>query len=548
MDTDILIIGAGAAGLTAALAAHDAGASVTVIEKGQRLGGTAAISGGIVWVPNNPQMQAAGIADSVEDGVSYFKSLDHGEMDDATLNAFVAEGPNALVFLEENDAAQLNVLQGYPDYYLDRPGAKTGGGRALDNELFDFRSLGDWAEKIYNGGDIMRMMLRETPLGGGSGIIEPEEMERRTREDQRGWGQALIGRLLKACLDRGIEPKLGVAARKLLIENDRIIGAMVEQDGEQTVIKAKQSVVIATGGFEWDEALKKTFLRGPLNTPASPPTNTGDGLKMAMAAGAGLGNMTSAWWMPTLTNPEAVWPGNGPDTGAVTDASRSMPVLIERTMPHSIMVNRSGQRFCNEANNYSSLAGAFQTFDPATYDYPNLPAWLIVDDQYRSKYPISTVFPGMPLPDWIVSGDSLSELAAKIGVDGEQLASTVKQFNTHAANAEDPEFGRGVSEYDRFYGDRSREGAAATLGPIEKGPYYAVEINMGALGTNGGAKTNASAQVLDVNGDPIPGLFGAGNVISCPTGSVYAGAGGTLGPALTFGYIAGRSAARRTNQ
>lgn len=541
MDTDVLIIGAGAAGLTAALAAHDSGAKVTVIEKGDKLGGTAAISGGIVWVPNNPSMQEAGIVDDREAALSYFRSLDHGEMNDETLEAFVDEGTQALAFLGSQGAADLSVLNGYPDYYLDRPGAKTGGGRALDNELFDYTTLGEWADKIYNGGDVQRMMLRETPLGGGTGMIEPEEMQRRVDGDMRGWGQALVGRLLKACLDKEIVPQLGTAAKKLLVENGQVTGVILE-DGE--TINASRGVILATGGFEWDEDLKTTFLRGPLNAPASPQMNTGDGLKMAMSAGASLGNMTSAWWMPTLSIAGASWPANGANG---EDVQRSLPVLIERTMPHSIMVNRQGKRFCNEANNYSSLAGAFQAFDPATYDYPNLPAYLIMDHQYVSRYPIASAMPGQDLPDWITTANSLEELAATLGIDGEQLSATVTDFNINAENAEDPEFGRGVSEYDRFYGDRSRPGAAATLGTVNTGPFYAVEINMGTLGTNGGPKTNGQAQILDVDGDPIAGLFGAGNVISCPTGSVYAGAGGTLGPALTFGYIAGKSAARLEN-
>ena len=489
-------------------------------------------------------MKAKGIADNREDALAYFRSLDHGEMNADTLEAFVDQGTNALEFLDTQDALELHILDGYPDYYLDHPGAKTDGGRALDNALFDFTTLGDWADKIYNGGDIMRMMLLETPLGGGSGIIEPEEMQRRIDGDLRGWGQALIGRLLKACLDRDIDLLLETSARKLISAEGRITGVTVTKDGVDRTINAQRGVILATGGFEWDEELKTTFLRGPLTAPASPPTNTGDGLKMALSAGAGLGNMTSAWWIPTLSMSGARWPDNG---APQKDAQRSMPVLIERTMPHSLMVNRKGKRFCNEANNYSALAGAFQSFDPATYDYHNLPAYLIMDSQYLGRYPIASVMPGDPLPDWIVQAADLPSLASALEVDAEQLEATVSAFNMHAENAKDPEFGRGESAYDRFYGDRSRSGAAATLGPVEVGPFYAVEIKMGALGTNGGAKTNGMAQVLDVYGEIISGLYGAGNVISNPTGSVYAGAGGTLGPALTFGYIAGKSAAQSGN-
>ncbi|MEP3226234.1 MAG: FAD-dependent oxidoreductase [Parasphingorhabdus sp.] len=538
METDVLIIGAGAAGLTAALAAHEAGGRVTIIEKQAKLGGTAAISGGIVWIPGNRQMQAQGLDDSIDDALAYFRSLDHGDIDENTLAAFVKESPNALAFLEDMDAARLSMLEGYPDYYLDRPGAKPDGGRALDNELFDFSVLGDWADTILSHGPAPRMMLRETPLGGGSGQIDPVEMARRESGDLRGWGQALIGRLLKACLDRDMEPLLNVSGYRLTIEDGRVSGATIEQDGKKSTIQANQAVILATGGFEWNEELKHTFLRGPLEAPASPPGNQGDGLKMAMAAGGSLGNMTSAWWVPTVSIPGVEWEGG---------EQRAMPVLIERTLPHTLMVNGAGKRFCNEANNYSALAGAFHQFDPATYAYPNLPAYLLFDQQYISRYPLASVMPGDPIPDWIYKGDDLSSLATALKIDGAQLEETVARFNTHAIKGHDPDFGRGENSYDRFYGDRSRDGSAATLGPVTNGPFYAVEIKMGALGTNGGAKTNASAQILDLDGEAIPGLFAAGNVISCPTGGVYAGAGGTLGPALTFGYIAGRAAVRRHN-
>jgi hypothetical protein len=382
-------------------------------------------------------------------------------------------------------------------------------------------------------------MLLETPLGGGSGIVDPDEMKRRVEGDLRGWGQALIGRLLKACLDRDIEILLETTARQLVLQDGRVVGATVTCGGAETAIRARQGVVLATGGFEWDEELKTTFLRGPLTSPASPPTNTGDGLKMALTAGAGLGNMTSAWWIPTLSESGARWPDNG---APEKDAQRSVPVLIERTLPHSLMVNGQGKRFCNEATNYSALAGAFHSFDPATYGYNNLPAYLIVDSQYRGRYPIASVMPGDPSPDWIVEAPDLAGLADAIGVDAAELEATVSRFNTHAENVNDPDFGRGVSAYDRFYGDRSRDGAAATLGKVEVGPFFAVRIDLGALGTNGGPRTNGMAQVLNVYGEVIPGFYGAGNVISNPTGSVYAGA--TLGPTLTFGYVAGHSVAR----
>lgn len=538
-EADVVVVGAGAAGLAAAIAAHETGASVAIIEKQDRLGGTSAISGGVVWIADNPWMQAAGIEDSADEALAYLRSLDHGEMDDDVLQSYVREGPAALRFLSDADAIKLSILPGYPDYYLSRPGAKTEGGRALDNDLFDYRELGEWAGRVFSDGTIQRMMLRETPLGGASGMIDPAELQRRTEQDQRGFGQALVGRLLKACLVRGIEPQLACKGQRLCVTDGRVTGVEFDQGGDRKTISAKRGVILATGGFEWNEALKSTFLRGPLTTPGSPPGNTGDGLKMAMAIGADLGNMTSAWWVPTFVPDGSAW-ANGEPKAAL--------VLLERTLPHTIMVNKAGNRFCNEASNYSSLAGAFHAFDPTSYGYPNLPAFLIFDDQYRQRYPVGTLMPGMPLPDWIKSADTLEGLAEHIGVDGAQLSRTVARFNADARNVEDSQFGRGKSAYDHFYGDRSRPGAAATLGTLEVAPFYAVEIRSGALGTNGGPRTNAAAQILNVDGEPIPGLFGAGNVIACPTGSVYTGAGGTLGPALTFGYVAGRAAARLANQ
>jgi len=538
-NIDVLIIGAGASGLTAALAAHEEGASVMVLEKGAKLGGSAAISGGIVWMPNNHLMKQKGLQDSPEEGIAYFKSLDHGDLRDDMLEALVREGPEALAKLVQLDALSLSLLEGYPDYYLDRPGAKPEGGRAMDNELFAFGELGEWAEKVYSSSDIPRLMLRETPLGGASGFIEPEELQRRESADERGWGQAMIARLLKACLARDIAPNLNCTVEDMSPSDGGwlVTAKNVGDKKGSSQIKVNRGVIIATGGFEWNEQLRQTFLKGPLDAPASPPTNQGDGLKLAMSVGAGLGNMTSAWWVPTVSIPGHNW----------SDGSqRSMPVLIERTLPHTILVNMQGKRFCNEANNYSALAGAFHAFDPATYDYENLPAYLVFDHQYKMKYPLAYAMPGEETPEWILKAETLLELAEKLGVDPEQLNETVMSFNQGVADGVDHEFKRGVSAYDRFYGDRSREGVAATLGAISKGPFYACEIKIGALGTNGGAQTDAMSRVVDVNGEVIAGLYAAGNVMAAATGGVYAGAGGTLGPALTFGFVAGREAAKNS--
>ena len=533
-EFDIVVLGAGASGMMAALSAHENGSSVGIFEKQSLIGGTAGISGGIIWAPMNSHMKKAGIDDDRSKSIEYFMSLSQGDINQPLLEAFIDNCGEALDFLEEKTDAKFSILDGYPDYYLDRPGALKGGGRALDNHLFDFSILGDWASKVRNNGMPLPLTLAETPLGGGTGVIPEDIMSERLAKDSRGFGQALVGALLKGCLDRGIEPYLDTKAKKLIKNDERITGIEIEKNGQTQTIIARRGVIIATGGFEWNKDFVTTFLRGPLRAPASPPGNDGDGLLMAQEAGASLGNMTSAWWSPVLSIPGDNWPEGG---------QKSSPILIERTLPHSLMVNKSGKRFCNEATNYSALAGAFHFFDPNKYGYPNLPAWIVFDSTYRDKYPFANIMPGSENPSWMKTSPTLDGLANELDIDSENLVSTIQNFNSFVEEGDDKEFFRGKSDYDSFYGDRSQSGVYSTLGKLEKAPFFAVEINIGALGTNGGARTDEYGRVISASGNIIEGLYTVGNAMAGSTGSVYAGAGGTLGPALTYGYLAGQHAA-----
>ena len=533
-EFDIVVLGAGASGMMAALSAHENGSSVGIFEKQSLIGGTAGISGGIIWAPMNSHMKKAGIDDDRSKSIEYFMSLSQGDINQPLLEAFIDNCGEALDFLEEKTDAKFSILDGYPDYYLDRPGALKGGGRALDNHLFDFSILGDWASKVRNNGMPLPLTLAETPLGGGTGVIPDDIMSERLAKDSRGFGQALVGALLKGCLDRGIEPYLDTKAKKLIKNDERITGIEIEKNGQTQTIIARRGVIIATGGFEWNKDFVTTFLRGPLRAPASPPGNDGDGLLMAQEAGASLGNMTSAWWSPVLSIPGDNWPEGG---------QKSSPILIERTLPHSLMVNKSGKRFCNEATNYSALAGAFHFFDPNKYGYPNLPAWIVFDSTYRDKYPFANIMPGSENPSWMKTSPTLDGLANELDIDSQNLVSTIQNFNSFVEEGDDKEFFRGKSDYDSFYGDRSQSGVYSTLGKLEKAPFFAVEINIGALGTNGGARTDEYGRVISASGNIIEGLYTVGNAMAGSTGSVYAGAGGTLGPALTYGYLAGQHAA-----
>lgn len=535
---DVAILGSGAAGLVAAIVAADAGASVAVFEKSELIGGTSAISGGIIWMPNNHLQEAAGIVDSRQAALDYFESLSLGQIDSDMAATFVDEGPEMLRYLDERTPCSFHLLPTYPDYHPEHPGGLAAGGRSVDNGLFAFGELGEWADRIR----VNRpnpVMLIETPLGGASDMPPIETLGARMAAGENGMGLGLVAALVRGCLDRGVTFHLGAAAQHLVADAARVtgvqfaVGASAGEFEHELRDVAAGAVILATGGFEWNAELCRTFLRGPMTAPSGSPDNTGDGLVMAMEVGARLGNMRNAWWVPvTKADGAEKW-----------GADRPHLVLLERTRPGSIMVNRTARRFCNEAGNYNAMGGVFHQFDPATFDYPNLPAWLIFDHRHKTTYDVSSCRAADPVPDWMLRADTVEELAVELGLDADTLRFTVDRFNEHARRGVDPDFARGVSAYDTFNGDQSLDGVAATLGPLDEGPYYALPIESGSLGTNGGPKTDTRGRVIAHGGGVIGGLFAAGNVMAAPTGMVYGGAGGTLGPAMTFGFIAGREAA-----
>ena len=530
---DVIVLGTGVAGLVAAIAAHDAGASVGLYDKSDLVGGTTAMSGGIIWMPNNHLQAEAGVEDSREMALAYLDALSLDMIDSDMAAAFVDQGPQALRYIHEHTPCEFSLLATYPDYHPEHPGGLPAGGRSVDNLVFPYPSLGEWAAKIRNQRGAMPVALGETPLGGATTAPAPELLQSRIANGENGMGLALTGGLLRACLDRGIEPQLSWRADHLVQTEGRVTAVRFQTpDGEQ-VVEAGNGVVVATGGFEFNEELTKSFLRGPMTGPAGSPENTGDGLTMSIEAGARLANMGNAWWVPVTPIPGETQFG----------APKMHLILLERTRPGSLMVNRTGRRFCNEAGNYNAMGGVFHQFDPVSFDYPNLPAWLIFDHTHQQRYEVATVPPGDTVPEWMAMGETPEALAEAIEVDPTTLAETIARFNEHAAAGHDPDFHRGKSAYDTFNGDQSLPGIEATLAPLAQGPFYAIRIEQGSLGTNGGPKTDARGRVLAQRGGVIDGLWAAGNVMAAPTGLVYGGAGGTIGPALTFGWIAGRDAA-----
>jgi 3-oxosteroid 1-dehydrogenase len=532
---DVVVLGTGAAGFVAAIRAAHAGASVGLFEKADTVGGTTAWSGGMAWVPSNTHMAEIGVEDSREEALRYLKGLSHGLLIDEQIESFVDNGPPAFAWLEENTTVRFQPVPGWPDYHSEFDGAKRGGGRALECPLFPFDSLGEWAPRVTRGYQISGLtmmsessMARNRPDGG----TPQAELDRRALRDERGAGQALAGSLLRACLDAGVEPVTGARGVALETAAGEVVGVRLEHaDGTSSVVGARGGVVLATGGFEWDADFKRAFLRGPVERMVSVPTNTGDGLRMAMRVGANLGNMREAWWVPCIDVPVegrgvVAWQVNG-----------------ERSRPHCIMVNRDGHRFTDEAANYNAFGNAFHVVDVNRFEYVNHPAWMVFDAHYLSAYALAGHREGQP---WMAAGATLDELAAAISVPADVLGATVARWNDNVAAGADPDFGRGSTTHDRFWGDAAfGMSVQTTLGPIDTGPFYAVQVYSGTLGTKGGPEIDPVGRVRDVDGAVIPGLYAAGNVMASPMGMTYGGHGGTLGPAITFGWLGGADAAAR---
>lgn len=532
-EFDVVVLGSGAAGLTAAITAAALGSSVVLLEKHDLLGGTSAWSGGHVWVPNNPKMADLGIEDSPELAFEYVMSLSRGTMEEALVRRYIEAGPQMVEFLDKHAGTEFYAVP-FPDYHPERHGGQSVGGRTIECPLFAFSELGPWADKVTPSPYYpAHMTMSETPIGAAvPPEVPPEEIERRGVLNERGMGQGLVGRLLKGCLDLGIEPRLSHRAVELVWEGDAVRGVRVETPEGEKVIRARKAVILATGGFDYNEGFKRAFLKGPLTHPVGIETNTGDGLRMAMQAKAMLGNMREAFWstiaeVPTSVNPKG----------------RAL-ISGDRTRPRSIMVNKFGKRFTNEAANYNMITNTFFHEDSFRYEYENLPCWLIFDDEYLRRYGTVGTPPTDEAPDWLPSSPTLERLAEQIGVDPTGLADTVESWNGYAAEGRDRDFHRGESAFDRWWGDPHAKGTVqGTVGPLDQPPYHAVQVRVGATGTKGGPRTDVDARVLDLDGNPIPGLYAAGNVMAGPLGSAYPGGGSTLGPATIFGYLAGRHAA-----
>ena len=530
-EFDVVIVGSGAAGLSAALAARVAGARVLVVEKAPVVGGTTAMSGGCIWIPNHHRMAELGVSDSREKALTYIRAVSpegwHNS-EEPLWAAFVDHAPAMLKFVEEHSPTRF-VPNRDPDPYAEAEGGMAFG-RNVSPAPIRIGVLGAWRDRVRKPtvalklgyGEVIDNSVFANPKRWMPRFLPRLLWRRLVNASVRG--NALSVGLLKGCLDHGVEIWTDAAAQGLTTADGRVTGLEVQRDGKAVIVMAEKGVILASGGFEWNPEMMARYFPGPVEWTASPSTNTGDGQRMAEAIGAQLDHMDQALIMGT--------------TPVTYEGRLQGQPAADYFLPHSMIVNRHGKRFVNEKQ--MNIGLAFAERDPETNAPVNLPAWRIYDARFAAKYPHA-------LPSKSVEGnhfraETLEDLARQIGVDPDGLVATARRFSDFARAGRDEDFGRGASVWDRNRGGDPDHAPNPTLGTIETPPFYAMPFKASFLGTKGGPRTDEKARVLRPDGTAIPGLFAAGNVMANSFGSKGVGAGTTLGPCLTWGYIAGRAA------
>ncbi len=553
-EYDVVVVGSGGAGMVAALTAAHRGLSTIVIEKAPHYGGSTARSGGGVWIPNNEVLQRHRVSDTAQAARTYLHGIIGDVVESERIDTYLERGPEMLSFVLEHSPLKMCWVPGYSDYYPEAAGGRPGG-RSIEPKPFNARRLGPdepGLEPAYGKvplnvvvmqQDYVRLnQLKRHPRG----VLRSLKVGARTvwakatGKNLVGMGRALIGPLRIGLRQAGVPVELNTALTDLYVEDGAVRGVYVRNTGateaaEPTLIKARRGVILASGGFEHNEQMRVKYQRAPITTEwtVGAEANTGDGIVAAEKLGATLELMEDAWWGPTVPLVGAPW-----------------FALSERNSPGSIIVNMCGKRFMNESMPYVEACHHMYggQYGQGAGPGENIPAWLMFDQRYRDRYIFAGLQPGQRIPSkWLESGvivraNTLEGLAQQTGLPADELLATVRKFNGFAASGVDEDYHRGQSAYDRYYGDPTNK-PNPNLGAISHPPFYAAKLVPGDLGTKGGVRTDVHGRALRDDGSVIEGLYAAGNVSAPVMGHTYPGPGGTIGPAMTFGYVAALHAA-----
>jgi len=557
-DCDVLVVGTGASGMSAAVTAASEGLKVLVVEKEALFGGTTARSGGWLWVPGTHLATEHGITEPPGAARTYLQHEATTHFDAARVDAFLEQGPKAIEFFTRKTCLQFDMAPAFPDYHAEAPGGAMGG-RSMVTRPFDGRELGPRVKQLAP--PLPELTVFGMMLGSGKEIwhfmrafkslesffyvarrlsLHALDVLRFGRGMNLTNGNALAGRLAKAAMDLKVPVWLSSPVKELITEQGAVLGAVVVHEGKPQRVRARRGVVLACGGFPHDVARRKQLFphapTGAEHYTPSPEANTGDGLRLAEAVGGRVDNTIphAAAWVPTSVTKR-------PDGSAGV-----MPHFIDRAKPGVIAVTAQGKRFANEGNSYHDFV---QDLVRACKGQKEVSCWLLCDHRTLRQYGLGCVAP-FPVPfgrhlrtGYLKSGATLADLARATGVDAAALQATVARFNEHAARGEDPDFGKGSKAYNRYQGDALNT-PNPCVAPLATGPFYAIKLVVGDIGTFAGLITDERTRVLDAQRQPIPGLYAVGNDAASIMGGNYPGAGITLGPALTFGYIAGHQLAQ----
>ncbi|MFE7710651.1 FAD-dependent oxidoreductase [Streptomyces sp. NPDC057486] len=543
---DVVVVGSGAAGMAAAITARLRGLTALVVEKTEVYGGTTALSGGAIWVPNNFHLDAAGLGDTPEKARAYLDATVGDRVPAARKDAYLEHGPRMVREFHDRTAVKFVYTPGYSDYFPEELGGYPQG-RSVEPQIFDFTRLPPEQRATMRRAGLPTYGLTIT-----SKDFRHLNMAARTWAGKRtsarvgaravrallsgrkllSLGEALIARMRQSLGTLGGELWLSAPLTRLVEENGRIAGIRVTRDGRELAIRATGGVVLASGGFSQNQQLREKYLPAPTSAEwsAAPEGQSGDALEAGMAVGAAVDLMDRVWGAPSV-----VPPGGKP-----------FFLVADRGIPGMVIVNSAGERYANEASPYHQFVDAMYANDRP--EATTVPSWLILDAVSKSRYFIMGLFPGQAFPKpWLENGfvkkaGTVEELAGQIGAAPERLRATVDRFNGFARAGRDEDFHRGDSVYDRYYGDPTLPNP--NLAPLERGPFHAVPVHPGDIGTKGGLVTDATARVLREDGTVIEGLYASGNVSAAVMGGTYPGPGATIGPAMTFGWLAADHIAR----